>query len=151
LTSSRKQAEKEFQQIVAAVPQHIVVLYGDRRRLYANQAALDYHGLTLDEFWVEPITNCFHPEDLENYKRRRDSGIAGGEQWEAEVRLRRKDGQHRWFLIRGRPLRDEQGLIIRWYWARTDIEDRAPRDESKYSADDLISLGFIPRRPTSPL
>lgn len=120
----RKQAQRELQLLVDAVPQHIVVLYGDGRRLYANQAVLDYHDLTSEEFLVEPISNCFHPEDLENYSGLRDSGIARGEPWESEVRLRRKDGQYRWFLIRGKPLRGEQGLVVRWYLARTDIEDR---------------------------
>ena len=120
----RKQAQRELQQLVDAVPQHIVVLYGDGRRLYANKAVLDYHNLTLEEFLVEPISNCFHPEDLPNYNRLRDSGIARGEPWEAEARLRRKDGQYRWFLIRAKPALHEQGAIIRWYLARTDIEDR---------------------------
>jgi PAS domain S-box-containing protein len=123
-TEDRNQAQSELQRLVDAVPQHIVVLHGDGRRLYANQAVQDYHGLSLDEFLVEPITNCFHPEDLENYSRLRDSGIARGEPWESEVRLRRKDGQYRWFLIRAKPVHNEQGLIIRWYLARTDIEDR---------------------------
>jgi len=93
----RKRAQQELQQLVDAVPQHIVVLYGDGRRLYANQAVLDYHGLTLDEFLVEPITNCFHPEDLERYEGQRNIGIASAEPWEAEVRLRRRDGQYRCF------------------------------------------------------
>ena len=75
-TDDRKQAQRELQQLVDAVPQHIVVLYGDGRRLYANKAVLDYHNLTLEEFLVEPISNCFHPEDLEKYSRLRDSGIA---------------------------------------------------------------------------
>jgi PAS domain S-box-containing protein len=123
-TEDREQAERELQQLVDAVPQHIVVLSGDGRRLYANQAARDYHSLTLDQFLVEPIINCFHLDDIENYSRIRDSGIASGEPWEAEARLRRKDGAYRWFLIRGKPLRNEQGLVVRWYLTRTDIEER---------------------------
>ena len=123
-TEDRAQAERELQQLVDAVPQHIVVLSGDGRRLYANQAARDYHSLTLDQFLVEPIINCFHSDDIANYSRTRDSGIASGEPWEAEARLRRKDGAYRWFLIRGKPLRNEQGLVLRWYLTRTDIEDR---------------------------
>jgi PAS domain S-box-containing protein len=123
-TEDREQAEREIQQLVDAVPLHIVVLSGDGRRLYANQAARDYHSLTLDQFLVEPIVNCFHADDIENYSRMQDSGIARGEPWEAEARLRRKDGAYRWFLIRGKPLRNEHGLVIRWYLTRTDIEDR---------------------------
>src|SRR5262245_25297374 len=122
-TEDREQAERELQQLVDAVPQHIVVLSGDGRRLYANQAARDYHSLTLDQFLVEPTVNSFHADDIENYSRMSDSGIASGEPWEAEARLRRKDGAYRWFLIRGKPLRNEHGLVSRWYLTRTDIED----------------------------
>jgi PAS domain S-box-containing protein len=120
----RKQAQLELQQLADAVPQHIVVLSGDGKRLYGNQAACEYHGLSPEQFLVEPITNCFHSDDIENYSRMRNSGIAKEAPWEAEARLRRKDGAYRWFLIRGKPLRNEQGLPVRWYLTRTDIEER---------------------------
>jgi len=122
--TERKRAQSELEQLVDAVPQHIVVLDGQGHRLYGNRAARHYHGLTLEQFLVEPINDCFYPADVENYSKLRDSGISRGEPWEAEARLRRKDGQYRWFLIRGNPLRNEQGVVIRWYLARTNIEDR---------------------------
>ncbi|HEX2714909.1 MAG TPA: sigma 54-interacting transcriptional regulator, partial [Candidatus Acidoferrales bacterium] len=85
------------------------------------------------------IGNCFHPEDLENYSRLRDSGIAGAEPWEAEARLRRKDGQYRWFLIRGKPLRNEQRLVIRWYLARTDIEERKRAEDALRRSESYLA------------
>src|SRR6516162_11782703 len=120
----RNQAQRELQQLVDAVPQHIVVLSGDGSRVYANQAACDYHGLTSEQFLAEPITNCFHSDDIQNYSLIRNAAIANGEPWEAEARLRRNDGLYRWFLIRGKPLRNDQGAVVRWYLTRTDIEDR---------------------------
>jgi len=126
----RKQAQRELEQLVDAVPQHLVVLDGDGQRLYANQAARDYHGLTLQQFLVEPVDNCFHADDVENYRRRRDFGIAHGQPWEVEARLLSKNGQYCWFLIRANPLRDEQGAVIRWYLARTDLEDRKQAEDS---------------------
>jgi formate hydrogenlyase transcriptional activator len=53
-----------------------------------------------------------------------------------ELRARRKDGQHRWFLIRYNPLRDEEGQIIRWYSTGTDIDDRK-RDEERIQKENL--------------
>jgi GAF domain-containing protein len=50
--------------------------------------------------------------------------LASGEAGEIEARLRRYDGEFRWFLFRAEPLRDEFGQIIRWYGANTDIEER---------------------------
>jgi formate hydrogenlyase transcriptional activator len=61
--------------------------------------------------------------------------ISIGEPYELEARLLGKDGLYRWFLIRGNPLRDEQGRIIRWYGTRTDIEDRK-RAEEKLRQDE---------------
>jgi PAS domain S-box-containing protein len=120
----RKQAQHELQQLVDAVPEHIIVLDGDGRRLYANRAALDYHGYSLDHFLIVDHDECFHPDDLKRYDRLRHEGITKGERWQAEIRLRRKDGQYRWFLMQANPLRDDRGRIVRWYLARTDIEGR---------------------------
>src|SRR6516165_1490258 len=139
----REQAQQELQRLVDAVPQHIVVLYGDGRRLYANQAVLDYHGLTLEEFLFVDHSQCFHPNDLEAYDRHRQSGIASGEPWEAEARLHRKDGQYRWFLIRARPLRDEKGLVIVWYLARTDIEDQKQAQRELQQLVDAVPQHMI--------
>jgi formate hydrogenlyase transcriptional activator len=48
---------------------------------------------------------------------------------DAEVRLLRKDGSYRWFLVRRNPLRDGRGDLVRWYVAATDIEDRKQAEE----------------------
>jgi PAS domain S-box-containing protein len=134
----RKQAEAELRQLVDAVPQHIVVLDTDGQRLHANQVVLDYHGLSLQEFLTVDPSHCFHPEDLESYDRLRQSCLATGKPWEAELRLRRKDGQYRWFLMRAKPLRDDQGQVIRWYLARTDIEDRKQAEREVQQIVDAV-------------
>ena len=134
----RKQAQRELQELVDAVPQHIVVLSEDGSRLYGNEAACDYHGLTQEQFLVEPITNCFHLDDIQKYSHIRNSAIANGEPWEAEARLRRKDGQYRWFLIRGKPLRNDKGSVVRWYLTRTDIEDRKQAEKDLQRMVDAV-------------
>src|SRR5260221_10540184 len=50
----------------------------------------------------------------------RESGMRGG----LEARLRRFDGEYRWFLFQAEPLRDQSGNIVKWYGSSTDIEDR---------------------------
>jgi len=49
--------------------------------------------------------------------------MAVGEEYEEEMRLRRADGEYRWFLVRTAPLRNEQGKLVKWYGVSTDIED----------------------------
>lgn len=132
------QSLADLQQLVDAVPQHIVVLTGNGHRLYGNQAACEYHGLTSEQFLVEPITNCFHAQDIETYTRIRNEGIAAGNAWEVEARLRRKDGQYRWFLIRGKPLRNENGSVDRWYLTRTDIQERKSAEQELQQLIDAV-------------
>jgi PAS domain S-box-containing protein len=55
---------------------------------------------------------------------------------EAEARLRRRDGEYRWFLFRASPLRDEAGTIVTWYGVNTDIEDRKQADAERRRAYD---------------
>jgi PAS domain-containing protein len=80
-------SEAELQQLVNALPQHILVLSADGTRLHANQLALEYHGLTPEQFLLEPLANCFHRDDIENYNRVRNAAIPAGEIWETEARL----------------------------------------------------------------
>ena len=71
----------------------------------------------------------FHPEDWARLQDERRQGLSRSVPFEIEWRLRRKDGQYRWFLVRYHPLRDEQGRILRWYASATDIDDRKRAEE----------------------
>jgi len=50
--------------------------------------------------------------------------MASGVPFNYELRLRRFDGEYRWFDNRGVPIRDDSGRIVRWYVLLTDIDDR---------------------------
>jgi len=124
-----RQSEKELRQLLDFTPQHVTVLGPDGRRLYNNQAALDYHGLTLEEWQTADPDRLFHPQDWERITREVYSKFLSGSSHDLEVRLRRRDGQYRWFLFRYNPTLDEQGHPTRWYAAATDIEDRKQAEQ----------------------
>src|SRR4030095_2582796 len=90
----------------------------------ANRQVLDYFGRSLDWLKNWGTNDAVHPEDLprvlELYKRAMASGIP----FNFELRIRRFDGEYRWFDNRGVPIRDDSGRIARWYILLTDIEDR---------------------------
>jgi signal transduction histidine kinase len=67
---------------------------------------------------------AFHPEERPRIEEEWRATVATGAPFEKEVRIRRADGEYRWFLIRAVPLRDEVGRIVKWYGTITDIEDR---------------------------
>jgi PAS domain S-box-containing protein len=127
--------ERELRQLTEVIPQHVLVSEPDGTLVYVNQVALKYTGLTLDDaLSKEALAKIFHPDDLERVLGERRRAIAGGGEWEVEARVRRKDGEYRWFLIRFNPLRDEQGRIFRWYGTRTDIEDRKQAEDALHQA-----------------
>ncbi|HTV58795.1 MAG TPA: sigma 54-interacting transcriptional regulator [Verrucomicrobiae bacterium] len=122
----RRRSERELRQILELAPQHIAVYGPHRERIYANRVLLDYLGFSLDD-WCQSAGGrggFIHPDDNERSDFIFDRALARSSADELEVRLRRHDGNYRWFLARFNPLRDEQGLITRWFVTATDIEDR---------------------------
>jgi PAS domain S-box-containing protein len=107
---------------------------------FVNQRWLDYAGLSLAEA-IEDSTSAVHPEDLPRIMKKWLADMAAGEPFEDELRLRRADGEYRWFLIRTAPLRDEQENLVKWYGVAIDIEDRK-RAESR----SLTLLDAIPQQ-----
>src|SRR6266567_5950424 len=134
------QSESELRQILDVAPQHVYVLGPDpdTTRIYVNQAALDYLGLTADEWRTCDRRQFFHPDDWERARSESQGKLAAGLPHEVEARLRGKDGNYRWFLRRWNPLRDEDGRLTRWYVAGTDIEDRKAAEQRLL--DENVSL-----------
>jgi PAS domain S-box-containing protein len=126
-----KQDEAELRQLINFVPEHVLVMDPNGRRLYENEAMREYFGTSLQDINAKAFfTRFVHPDDAASGARMdRARALERGDPWEAELRLRRKDGEYRWFLLRSNPLRDEQGKIIRRYGTATDIEDRKRAEE----------------------
>ena len=122
-----RQREKDLQELIDAVPQHILVAAPDGRPLFVNKAALEYYGVTHDEWAATSLAECreqvVHPDDKEWVGPAYWNGIATGKLFTLEFRRRRSDGEYRWFLFRANPHRDGSGQINRWYITQTDIED----------------------------
>jgi formate hydrogenlyase transcriptional activator len=103
-----------------------------------NQRWLDYTGLPVEEARGWGWKAAIHPDDLlrllDAFQRARESG----QPFEFEGRLRRFDGEFRRFLMRGDPVRDESGCVLRWYGTNTDFEDRARAEDAlRLSAEGL--------------
>src|SRR5712691_2761974 len=136
--------ERELRRITDAIPQTIVVLDPKGHPLYANQAMLDYTGLTLEDVVASDFrARTYHPEDLERVREERKAGLARDLPFEIEQRARRKDDQYRWLLLRYNPFQDEQGRLLRWYATGTDIDDRKraedrTRNENVALREDIV-------------
>src|ERR1700722_5194841 len=124
-----KKSEDHLRLVIDTIPTLVWRTGPEGSPDFLNQPALDYTGLSLDqaEFgWPR----AFHPDDkkgmLVKWSAIRPSGMPGS----LEARLRRFDGEYRWFLFQAEPLRDEAGNIVKWYGSSTDIEDRKRTEEA---------------------
>ena len=132
-----RQDERELRRITDAIDQRIAVHGPDGKMLYANRVMLEYSGLSMEDVMADDFrARLVHPDDLERSQVERHQGLERGTPFELELRARRKDGQHRWFLVRYNPFRDDEGRIIRWYSTGTDIDDRK-RDEERTQKENL--------------
>ncbi len=138
-----QKSEQELRGVVDALPQPIVVLRPDGTGLYVNRPLIDYTGLTMEEL-MTPDTRgnpvLYPPEDWPRLREQRQRGLESSLPFEIETRIRRKDGQFRWFLVRYAPLRDEQGRILRWYASGTDIDDRKRAEDALRRSEQELRL-----------
>jgi PAS domain S-box-containing protein len=101
---------------------------------FFNQRWLDYTGLSAEEAKDWGWKVAIHPDDLlrmvEIFHKARDAARP----FEAEGRLRRYDGEFRWFLFRASPLLDAAGRVEKWFGTNTDLEDRKRAEEALRAA-----------------
>jgi PAS domain S-box-containing protein len=117
-------SERNLKLIIDTIPALAWSARPDGSAEFFNQHFVDFVGLSAEQAGNWGWTAAVHPEDL-NEVRATWQHITGSElPGEGEVRLRRHDGEYRWFLFRANPLRDEKGNIVKWYGISTDIEDR---------------------------
>jgi PAS domain S-box-containing protein len=90
---------------------------------FFNQRWLEYLGVGLEEVEGWRWTNAIHPDDVDGIVGKWRVSLTTGEPLEVEARVRRADGEYRWFLHRKVPLRDQRGAILKWYGSSLDIED----------------------------
>lgn len=118
-----RKSEQEFRTLAESVPQVIWVTRADGWNIYFNQRWMDYTGLTLEESLGHGWNKPFHPDDQQRAWNAWQHATKTIGAYSLECRLRRADGVYRWWLIRGRPLRDETGQIFKWFGTCTDIDD----------------------------
>jgi PAS domain S-box-containing protein len=117
-----RKSEQEFRSLAEAMPQIVWAARSDGWNIYFNQHWVAYTGLTLEESYGHGWNTPFHPDDRQRAWDAWQQATATGGAYELEVRLRRADGAYLWWLIRGVPLRDTKGKILKWFGTCTDIE-----------------------------
>jgi PAS domain S-box-containing protein len=118
-----QESETEFRMLSELVPQMVWVCLQDGSNVYFNQRWVDYTGLTLEESYERGWSALFHPDDEPFAREAWSRSVASGDPYRVESRLRAADGAYRWFLVRGVPMCDAAGSMVKWFGTCTDIDD----------------------------
>jgi PAS domain S-box-containing protein len=119
---SLRESEQEFRSLAEAMPQIVWVTRPDGWNIYFNHQWVEYTGLTLEESYGHGWNTPFHPDDRQRAWDAWQNATKNEATYSLECRLRRADGTYQWWLIRGVPLRDADGKILKWFGTCTDIE-----------------------------
>ena len=118
-------SERSSRSIIDGIAGLVAVMAPNGELETVNRQVFDYFGRSLEWLKNWGTNDAVHSEDLRNITEIFERAIASGIPFNYEQRLRRFDGEYRWFDNRGVPIRDDSGRIERWYVLLTDIEDRA--------------------------
>lgn len=114
----------DFQLIIESIPALVAVMTPTGQVEALNQPVLDYLGKSFEELTDWANTDAVHPDDLARMIESLGKALERGDAYELESRYRRADGVYRWFHVRGFPLKDADGRILRWCFLLADIDDR---------------------------
>lgn len=129
--SQRKQVEnliklshEKFSNLADAMPIAVWSAQANGVVDYVNRALSDYSGLAVEEL-VQPgrWLSILHPDDYDRAEAYWSESVDTGMDYVIEFRIRRKDGEYRWHLTRAQPVRNEQGIITKWYGGTVDIHE----------------------------
>lgn len=132
-------SERELRSIINTIPTTAWSTRPDGYCDFLNERWLNYAGMTPERAQGWGWRAAIHPDDLDGLVENWQTCLASGTPVDSEVRMRRFDGAYRWFLLRGNPLHDESGKIVRWYGINIDIEDRKQVEAQNKIAEEALN------------
>lgn len=121
-----------------------------------NKRWYDYTGTTLEQMEGWGWRTVHHPQHVDRVVDRIQRSWDTGEAWEDTFPLRSREGEYRWFLSRALPVRDRDGVIVRWFGTNTDVTEQLEAEQELRRADKkkdefLATLAHELRNPLAPL
>jgi len=142
-----RESEKSVRLIVDSIAGLVAIMTPEGEVESVNSRVLEYFGKTLNELKGWSTGNAVHPDDLPKAVTAWRRSVETGDTYDLDQRLRGADGAYRWFHVRGLPLRDANGHIVRWYNLLTDIDERRRAEEKVQQSEMELRqlLDFAPQ------
>jgi len=135
-----QRSEDQLRLIIDTIPALAWSTAPDGSLEFVNRRWREYTGLSIEEVRGTGWKAAVYADDLAHLLEVWSAALVSGTPSECEARLRRFDGEYRWFLFRTVPLHDEKGNVVKWYGTNTDIEDRKLAEEAVRESERNLSL-----------
>jgi PAS domain S-box-containing protein len=124
-----RESEAKFRAAINGIAGLVAIMAPSGELESVNRPIVEYFGRTVEELKNWGKSDAVHPEDLPRILESYKVSLATDTPFHQELRLRRFDGEYRWFENRGAPIRDESGHVARWYCLLVDIDNRKRAEE----------------------
>ncbi len=142
LEAELRESEQRWRNLTEALPQLVWSARPDGACDYFSMQWTQHTGVPEDRLlgwqWMETL----HPNDREPTRQLWTSSVAGHGPYDVEYRVRRTDGEYRWFKTRGVPIRDSEGRIVKWFGTCTDITDLRRTEEALRESEERFRGTF---------
>jgi PAS domain S-box-containing protein len=122
--------EQRWRSLTEALPQLVWSAMPDGACDYFSTQWTEHTGVVEADLLGWGWMTTLHPEDRERTRHFWLESVAERHPYDIEYRVRRRDGEYRWFKTRGLPIRDANGNIVRWFGTCTDITDLRQTEEA---------------------
>ncbi|MBF9195913.1 bifunctional diguanylate cyclase/phosphodiesterase [Microvirga terrestris] len=110
---------------------------------YCNDVWHEYTGLRSEDGPAGSWTSVIDPLHRERILGMWQNALSKGTSFEIEMPLRRAlDGMYRWFIVRGQPLKNEQGRIEQWFGIAMDIHERKQSEQALRKSEERLQLAL---------
>ncbi|MDQ3682956.1 MAG: PAS domain S-box protein, partial [Bacteroidota bacterium] len=129
-----RQSEEKFRTLAETLPQLVWMTDEKGNYEYASSQWVEYSGL--DPYAEDTWQRLVYPGDMRNMMQAWEQSLQTGNTYRTEVRLRSRAGEYRWHIVEGEPVRNEEGKILKWIGAFTDIHHQK---ESEQKLEALVA------------
>lgn len=140
LEEELRESEHRWRSITEALPQLVWTATPDGACDYFSTQWTQYTGIPTSELLGWRWLKTLHPDDRESTRQFWTDSVAGRHDYDVEYRVRRFDGEYRWFKTRGVPIRDSDGRIFKWFGTCTDITTSKQLEDELRQANERLDL-----------
>jgi two-component system CheB/CheR fusion protein len=134
LNKKIKESEENFRLLAELVPEKISKADALGNIFFFNQNWLSYSGLSIESLKDNGWMKIMHPDELNEITKRWQYSIKTGNNFEMEIRLLNKKGEYKWHLSRVSAVKDDNGKILKWLGATTEIQKQVNQREALENA-----------------